>query len=112
MQEIGNLGGTSSHALASLQAERIAGVRESAQAERSEAAGQAFEQLFATMLVKEMRQALPEGFFGKGEGADVFESWLDEHLGNALAERDVFGFAGLVKEDLMRLDAATMENAE
>lgn len=47
-----------------------------------------FSKLLATMLVKEMRQALPDGFFGEGAGSDIFNGWLDEHIGNSLAERD------------------------
>ena len=49
---------------------------------------QQFSKLLATMLVKEMRQALPQGFFGEGAGADIFNGWMDEHIGAALAERD------------------------
>jgi len=55
-----------------------------------------FSKLLATMLVKEMRQALPEGFFGEGAGADIFNGWMDEHIGSALAERD-----GLRLEDMI-----------
>ncbi len=73
---------------------------------RNVEAADAFEKLFATLFAKEMRRALPEGFFGDGPGADVYGGWLDEHLGNALAERDTLGFAAIVKEDLIRLEAA------
>ncbi len=55
-----------------------------------------FSKLLATMLVKEMRQALPDGFFGEGAGSDIFNGWLDEHIGNSLAERD-----GLRLEDMI-----------
>lgn len=55
-----------------------------------------FSKLLATMLVKEMRQALPEGFFGDGPGADIFNGWMDEHVGSALAEHD-----GLRLEDMI-----------
>jgi len=60
-------------------------------------AADAFEKVFATMLVKEMRRSLPGGFFGKGQGADVFESWLDEHLGASLAKDDVLGVAAMIR---------------
>jgi flagellar protein FlgJ len=49
-------------------------------------AAREFERLLATQLVKELRRGLPEGFFGAGAGADVYEGWLDEHLGDALSE--------------------------
>lgn len=55
-----------------------------------------FSKLLATMLVKEMRQALPDGFFGEGAGSDIFDGWLDEHLGSAIAARD-----GLRLEDMI-----------
>ena len=55
-----------------------------------------FSKLLATMLVKEMRRALPEGFFGEGAGSDIFDGWLDEHMGAALADRD-----GLRLEDMI-----------
>ena len=63
-------------------------------------AAQGFESLLATMLVKEMRRALPEGFFGSGSGADVFDGWLDEHLGQALAESGALDLAGAIRISL------------
>lgn len=65
-------------------------------------AGRQLESLFARLLVRELRRALPEGPFGGGAGADVFEGWFDEHLGNALVERDALGLAGLVKTGIGR----------
>jgi len=73
--------------LAALPGERtLEGARSAADAGRTAEAAREFEKLFATLLVKELRRGLPEGFFGKGEGADVYEGWLDEHLGTALSE--------------------------
>lgn len=65
-----------------------------------------FETLFATMLVRELRRSMPQGIFGDGAGADVYEGWFDEHLGNALAGRDSLGIAGLVKTSIHRAQAA------
>ena len=62
----------------------------------------ALASLFATLLVKELRRALPNGFFGKGVGSDTFEGWLDEHLGQALADSDSLGLAGEIKVGLER----------
>lgn len=78
---------------------------------RDDEAGQAFEGLFARMLVRELRRSLPEGPFGGGAGADVYEGWFDEHLGQALVERDALGLAGLVKTGIGRAVAAEAENA-
>ena len=63
-------------------------------------AARRFEELLGGMLVKEMRNALPEGFFGKGPGADVYGGWLDEHLGKALAENDGLGLRGTILPSL------------
>jgi Rod binding domain-containing protein len=66
-----------------------------------------FSKLLATMLVKEMRQALPEGFFGEGAGTDVFEGWLDEHIGKTLAERDGLRIEGLIEASMrLKVEAA------
>ena len=60
------------------------------------------EALFAQILVKEMRRGLGEGFFGKGAGADTFESWMDEHLADSLTQEGVLDLAGRVKASLER----------
>ena len=65
-----------------------------------EKAGREMESVFGVMLVRELRRALPNGLFGQGPGADVFEGWFDEHLGRALAERDALGLSGMVKTSL------------
>ncbi len=66
-----------------------------------EEAAKAFESFFATMFVREMRKSLPSGFFA-GAGADVYASWLDDHLGETLAARDALGLAGLLKAAVAR----------
>jgi len=63
-------------------------------------AAREFERLFATLLVKEMRATLPEGFFGGGAGSDVFDGWLDEHLGSSLAEGRGLGLRIALERDL------------
>ncbi len=69
---------------------RAARLKADAQRSPEEAAGR-FEALLGGMLVKEMRKALPDGFFGQGTGSDVYGGWLDEHLGKALAETGSLG---------------------
>lgn len=59
-----------------------------------------FERLFATLLVKEMRRGLSEGFFGGGAGADVYEGWLDEHLGSALSDGRGLGLRIALEHEL------------
>lgn len=65
-------------------------------------AAQQFEELLATLLVKELRRALPDGLFGDGPGADVYEGWFDEHLGRSLALGGKLGLAEVVQEGLVR----------
>ncbi|QDU86551.1 flagellar rod assembly protein/muramidase FlgJ [Planctomycetes bacterium Pla163] len=82
------------------QADKVASLANSARdmqsPERVAEAARQFESLLATMLVKEMRAGLEEGFFGSGPGADTFSSMLDENLGNELAKRPLFGMTELL----------------
>ena len=65
-------------------------------------AAEMFEALLATMLVKEARRSLGEGgFFGEGPGADVFNGWLDQHVGQALADGWNLDLAGMVRTSLI-----------
>ena len=74
-------------------------------------AGKVVEKVFASMLVKELRRGLDNGFF-KGPGSQVYTAWLDEHLGNALTERDTLGLAGMVKTYVDRKAAETAEEPQ
>lgn len=71
-----------------------------ARAGQIDEAAQRFEELLSTMLVREMRRGVEQGFFGEGAGADVFEGWLDEHLGRSLARDNVFDLAQAVRVSL------------
>ena len=65
-------------------------------------AAEMFEALLATMLVKEARRSLGEGgFFGEGVGADIFNGWLDQHVGQALADGWDLDLAGMVRTGLI-----------
>jgi Rod binding domain-containing protein len=63
-------------------------------------AAQEFERLLATLLVKELRRGLPEGFFGGGAGSDVYEGWLDEHMGASLTEGRGLGLRAALEREL------------
>jgi Rod binding domain-containing protein len=63
-------------------------------------AAQKFEALFATLLVKEMRKALPDGFFGSEADGDIYAGWLDQHLGQAIAKRGDLHLAPMVERSL------------
>lgn len=69
-----------------------------------DSAGRKFEQLFAGLMTKELRQGL-EGFFGEGPGADTFAAWMDEHLGRQIADQELLGIAKILREQNAR-DAA------
>jgi Rod binding domain-containing protein len=68
-----------------------------------------FEALLATMLVKEMRSSLGDGFFGKGPDGDVYGGWLDQHVGQSLADRDALHLENVLRESLERKAKASEE---
>lgn len=74
-----------------------------------QAAASRFEALLATMLVKEMRTSLNDGFFGQGAQGDVYGGWLDQHVGQSLADRDALHLEGVLKESLERKAKAAEE---
>lgn len=51
----------------------------------AEEVAESFESLFASMVIKEMRKTLSEGFFG-GDKSDVLGGLFDMHLGQAIAQ--------------------------
>ncbi len=70
---------------------------------RTDEATQAFGNLLATVLVRELRRSLSDGLVGRGPGSDVYESWFDEHMGRSLAESDALGLAGVIKTSIQRV---------
>lgn len=64
------------------------------------AAAKKLQAVFTTLLVKEMRKSLPEGFFGEGPQGDIYSGWLDEHVGQSLAERDTLHMQEFVTRSL------------
>lgn len=97
MQDVARI--QTSHALDLVAAQRL---RAAAGAPREDARTTAkrFESLLATQLVKEMRRSLEDGFFGGGPGSDVFEGWLDEHLGEVLVRGRGLGLADSIAANL------------
>jgi Rod binding domain-containing protein len=85
-------------------------VERAADAGESAEAAERFEALLATLLVKEMRRALPEGTLFPGAGSDVYDAWFDEHVGSALADGDALGLASQVRISLA--DAARAREQE
>lgn len=85
---------------------RLAAAKESAENGTPEQTAKQFEALFATLLVREMRRAVPGGLFGQGAGADVFEGWFDDHVGQSLAAREALGIGQMVRTSILREKAA------
>jgi Rod binding domain-containing protein len=89
-------------ALARADDQRLEDTLRAARAGESGEAATAFQEVLATLLVKELRRSVPQGLFGQGAGADVYEGWFDEHLGRTLAERDALGLAKTIQASLAR----------
>lgn len=70
-------------------------------------AARSFEKLFATLLVREMSATLKDGFFGDGPGADTFQGWMEEHLGDALSRGRGLGIAEAVRAALQHQSSVT-----
>ena len=87
-------------ALAQLDAQGLSRPGDGLRADEHRQAAEKFESLFATLLVKELRRALPDGFFGSGPGTDIYNGWLDQELGRSLAENWQLDLAGMVKTNL------------
>ena len=67
------------------------------------------EEVFSTMLVKEMRRALPEGFFGGGNAGDVYSGWLAAQVGKSLADRDALHLEEMLRHSIERKQLASNE---
>lgn len=120
MDGIGSIGGPGSGGFAPLtrfeeartRAEALGGEGPAELRERLERAdidgvAREFEGLFASMLIKEMRQTLSDGLFGEGPGADTYAGWFDEHVGRQLAETRALDLAGILRAGLPKnADAA------
>lgn len=86
--------------LAALEPRALADARRADRAGEASEAALGFEKLLATILVKEMRRGLPEGFFGNGTGSNVYEGWLDEHVGASLTEGRGLGLRIALEREL------------
>ncbi len=90
-----------------LEAARDAG----AQGKTGEAA-ESFQSVLATMLIKEMRRSLPEGMFGKGPGAETYEGWFDEQVGQSMAKCNALGMDDMLREQIERARLQVQEASE
>ena len=64
------------------------------------AVAQGFEGIFASMMIKQMRQSLePDGLFGKDHG-DVLGGLFDLFMGQHMAQSGGFGIGQMIKQQL------------
>jgi Rod binding domain-containing protein len=66
-------------------------------------AGKAFESLFASMMIKQMRQTLTsgQGFFGHDPG-DVLGGLFDHFMSQHLAQHGSLGIAAVIEKNLVK----------
>jgi Rod binding domain-containing protein len=71
-------------------------------------AGKAFEGMFASMLIKQMRQTLPsgQGLFGHDPG-DVLGGLFDHFMSQYMAEHGSLGIGAVVEKRLARRSEKT-----
>ncbi len=67
-----------------------------------------FGSVLATLLVKEMRKSLSEGFFGEGADGDIYSGWLDEQVGQTLADRDSLHMTDLIERGVAQKSEASL----
>jgi Rod binding domain-containing protein len=65
------------------------------------AVGKQFEGMFASMLIKQMRQTLDGGLFGEDK-SDVLGGLFDHFLGEHIAQAGGFGVADMIRTQLAR----------
>jgi hypothetical protein len=72
-------------------------LEQAADGERPEEAQKRFEEYFSTLMVKELRRGLGEGFFGSGAGSDTYDAWMDDFLGQSLAKSGAVDLSGMLE---------------
>ena len=79
-------------------------------AEQMKELGTQFESVFVSMLLKEMRQSLDEGFFG-GEASDSFGGMFDMFIGQHLAKSSPIGIGDMMVQQYSKHQAANAQAA-
>ncbi len=93
------------------EAAQLAELQSGGSDQKADEAAEKFEALLGGMLAKELRKGLPEGFFGEGPGSEQFSSWLDQFVGEAIAERGAFGFKTMVSAFVRDFERIAREEA-
>lgn len=71
--------------------------------------GTEFESVFLSMLLKEMRNSLEDGFFG-GEGSDSFGGMFDLFIGQHLAKSNAIGVSDLLVQQYTKANAGNEDS--
>jgi flagellar protein FlgJ len=72
-------------------------------------AAKQFEAVFANLLMKSMREAMPKsGFVGGGEGEKMFQGMLDQQRAQAFASKGGLGLAPVIEKQLLKHIQASM----
>ena len=81
---------------------------ESPSLEQMKELGTEFESVFLSMLLKEMRNSLEDGFFGS-EGSDSFGGMFDMFIGQHLAKSNALGVGDLLVQQYTKGQADGQE---
>jgi peptidoglycan hydrolase FlgJ len=79
----------------------LAGQSNSKDPRAVESVATGFESLFASMLLKQMRQSIGQGSLFEGDKADVLGGMFDYFMGQHLAPSGSLGIAAMVRQQLM-----------
>ena len=86
--------------------------REDSKVEASKKAAQQFEALFLQMMMKSMRDAVPDGGLLDSKTTKTFEQMYDQQLAMALSERGTVGLSKIIEGFLNRSQNQNMEDAQ
>lgn len=68
--------------------------------EAPEVVGKAFEELFTTLVLKQMRQTLDSGGLFAGDESDVLGGLFDHYMGQHLAKSGGFGIGAMIRRQM------------
>ncbi|WP_372781420.1 rod-binding protein [Litorivivens sp.] len=93
-----NLSGTSYHDFSGFAQMRAQAKQADSQATQSVA--KQFESLFVQMMLKEMRDTLPEGGLFTDQNLRFYQDMLDKELSQSMVEGDGMGLAPVIERQL------------
>lgn len=68
----------------------------------AEVAGKAFEEIFASLLLRQMRNTLEEGSMFAGDKSDVLGGLFDHYLGQHIAKSGGLGIGAMIRMQMER----------